>query len=98
MASADLLRRTIHVRVEGRVQGVGYRAWVVDAAGSLSLDGWVRNRRDGAVEAVFGGVSGQVADMLKQCERGPSLARVTQVVIIGEGLTVDPGFTVLPTV
>jgi acylphosphatase len=86
------------VRVEGRVQGVGYRAWVVDAAGSLSLDGWVRNRRDGAVEAVFGGVSDQVADMLKRCERGPSLARVTQVVIVDEGLSVDPGFTVRPTI
>jgi hypothetical protein len=46
----------------------------------------------------FGGVSDQVADMLKRCERGPSLARVTQVVIVDEGLSVDPGFTVRPTV
>ena len=97
MASAGLSRRTVHVRVEGRVQGVGYRAWVVDAAGSLSLDGWVRNRRDGAVEAVFGGAPDQVADMLKQCERGPSLARVTQVRIVEEGFGVEPGFTVLAT-
>ena len=48
--------RTVRVRIEGRVQGVGYRYWAERVAGELALSGWVRNRRDGAVEALFSGV------------------------------------------
>jgi acylphosphatase len=47
--------RAAHVRIVGRVQGVGYRAWTVDEARRRGLSGWVRNRSDGDVEAVFSG-------------------------------------------
>ena len=65
-----------HVTVRGRVQGVGYRAWVEDEATGRRLEGWVRNRRDGSVEAVFSGAEDIVAAMIASCRRGPPLARV----------------------
>ncbi|KJC62017.1 acylphosphatase [Bradyrhizobium sp. LTSPM299] len=68
-----------HVTVRGRVQGVGYRAWVAEQAVSRGLDGWVRNRRDGSVEAVFSGPEDIVAEMIAACRRGPSSARVENV-------------------
>jgi len=68
-----------HVMVRGRVQGVGYRAWVEHEAMRRGLDGWVRNRRDGSVEAVFSGPEQAVREMLSDCHRGPSVARVDAV-------------------
>lgn len=65
-----------HVMVRGRVQGVGYRAFVVTAARSHGIEGWVRNRRDGAVEAVIAGTAHAVAAMIADCRRGPPMARV----------------------
>lgn len=93
-----------HVLIHGRVQGVGYRAWVEHTARELSLQGWVRNRRDGAVEAVFAGSGEAVAKMIEACRQGPYGAHVT-------GIDQRPGtsedlamramgedFSVLPTV
>lgn len=68
-----------HVVIRGRVQGVGYRAWVAEEAERRNLEGWVRNRRDGSVEAVVAGPEDVVADMVAQCRRGPPLARVDAV-------------------
>jgi acylphosphatase len=68
-----------HVLVRGRVQGVGYRAWTEDTALGRGLQGWVRNRRDGAVEAVFVGPPVAVADMIAACRQGPPGARVDTV-------------------
>jgi acylphosphatase len=68
-----------HVVVRGRVQGVGYRAFVQDQALQLELEGWVRNRRDGAVEAVFAGAEEVVAAVIEACRRGPPAARVDAV-------------------
>jgi acylphosphatase len=68
-----------HVMIRGRVQGVGYRAFVDDEARSYDLEGWVRNRRDGSVEAVFAGPAGVVTAMVESCRRGPSSARVDAV-------------------
>ena len=65
-----------HVTIRGRVQGVGYRYFVEQAARSRDLEGWVRNRRDGSVEAVFSGSADAVAAMIAVCRRGPSSARV----------------------
>lgn len=65
-----------HVTIRGRVQGVGYRAWVEDEAIAQDLEGWVRNRRDGSVEAVFAGPTDVVTDMVTACRRGPPSARV----------------------
>ena len=68
-----------HVTVRGRVQGVGYRAFVEDEALRLGLEGWVRNRRDGTVEAVFSGADHAVEKMIEACHRGPLGARVQQL-------------------
>jgi acylphosphatase len=69
----------LHVTISGRVQGVGYRAWVEHEARARGLDGWVRNRRDGSVEALFAGSADVVADMVASCRRGPISARVNAV-------------------
>lgn len=65
-----------HVIVHGRVQGVGFRAFVEYEALTRGLEGWVRNRREGTVEAVFKGEEAVVADMIAACQRGPFGARV----------------------
>ncbi len=65
-----------HVVVRGRVQGVGYRAFVEHEARRRGLHGWVRNRRDGSVEAVFAGPRAVVEAMIEACRRGPISARV----------------------
>jgi acylphosphatase len=65
-----------HVVVHGRVQGVGFRAFVEGEALARGLEGWVRNRRDGSVEAVFMGEAATVAAMVEACRRGPFGARV----------------------
>jgi acylphosphatase len=67
------------VTITGRVQGVGYRAWVEHRARAQALEGWVRNRRDGSVEALFAGPEQVVADTVALCRRGPSSARVDAV-------------------
>jgi acylphosphatase len=92
------------VMITGRVQGVGYRAWVEHRARAHALEGWVRNRRDGNVEALFAGPADVVADMIALCRRGPSSARVEAVQ--EESASPDalnlrrPGerFSVLPTI
>jgi len=68
-----------HVTIRGRVQGVGYRYFVEREAQLRDLEGWVRNRRDGSVEAVFSGSADAVASMVAACRRGPSSARVDAV-------------------
>jgi len=70
---------TLHLRISGRVQGVGYRAWLQQAARHLKIAGWVRNRRDGTVEAMVGGAAGDVARLVEMCHSGPSAACVTSV-------------------
>lgn len=89
--------RTIHVRIEGRVQGVGYRAFAEVNATALGLQGWVRNRHDGSVEAVFQGPDDQVETMLARCREGPPASRVTRVEVIGEGVGAFSGFEMRPT-
>lgn len=74
----DTVSRVVrHLSVRGRVQGVGYRAWAAEEAEKLGLEGWVRNRRDGSVEAVIAGADDVVATMIEAARRGPWLARVT---------------------
>jgi acylphosphatase len=70
---------SVHVSIEGRVQGVWYRGWTVDRARALGLRGWVRNRADGSVEAVFSGSTDAITAMERECWQGPPAARVTGV-------------------
>ena len=89
--------RAVHLTITGRVQGVGYRAFVEDEAMARGLAGWVRNRRDGSVEVVISGDADRVDRMVATCRGGPYAARVTEVGISdyeGPPLT---RFTVLPT-
>lgn len=85
------------VRVQGRVQGVGYRFWVAREATKLALVGWVRNRYDGTVELVVQGAPGAVEALIWAARQGPAAAEV-------QGLrteALDPGdfsgFLQLPT-
>ena len=71
--------KSLHARITGRVQGVGYRAWTIETATRLGLDGWVRNRLDGSVEAVFQGDDTTLHKMIDKCNDGPLLARVFEV-------------------
>ena len=66
----DPLTLSIRLRIYGKVQGVWFRAWTVREARRLGLDGWVRNRADGSVEAVLGGPAVQVREMVDLCRRG----------------------------
>jgi acylphosphatase len=65
--------------IRGRVQGVGYRAWIRHQARLRRLDGWARNRRDGSVEALFAGPPEVVSEMIALCRRGPASSRVEAV-------------------
>jgi|SRR5262245_28916668 len=91
-------RRTVRVRLEGHVQGVGFRYWTERAATDLVLDGWVRNRRDGGVEAVFSGDADAVARMIERCRKGPPSARVDFVKVMDETPVPPAGFEVRPSV
>jgi acylphosphatase len=68
-----------HVIIRGRVQGVGYRAWTEVAALEHGIEGWVRNRRDGSVEAMFSGEADDVTAMIAHCRRGPPGSRVEAI-------------------
>ena len=68
-----------HVIIRGRVQGVGYRAWTEYTALERGLQGWVRNRRDGSVEALFAGPPDAVAAMIEACREGPGGSRVDAI-------------------
>ncbi len=88
-------QRTVRVRITGRVQGVAYRAWTQRNATALGLTGWVRNTRDGAVEAEFSGGAREVEEMLRRCRVGPRAANVEEVSVIGEEGTPAVGFNIV---
>lgn len=66
--------------ISGRVQGIGYRDWMVAKARSLGVSGWVRNRADGSVEALIAGDVAAVEELSRLCRRGPRLAEVSSIV------------------
>lgn len=83
--------------ISGRVQGVGFRAWMVHKAQGLGVSGWVRNRLDGSVEALVAGDIAAVEELLRLCRRGP---RMAQVVSIEEDMADPPeqfGFRQVPS-
>ena len=69
----------IHIRIKGRVQGVGFRAWAVKKANELDLSGWVRNRSNGSVEVLAEGTDSNTNMFLLLCQKGPLFARVDQI-------------------
>jgi len=74
-----MARRAETLRVQGHVQGVGYRWWTVQAATALGLEGWVRNRRDGSVEILVIGEAATIDALQESCRAGPRAAVVVAV-------------------
>ncbi|SDB41958.1 acylphosphatase [Bauldia litoralis] len=89
--------KTLHLRIAGRVQGVGYRAWLCGEARSRGLTGWVRNRSDDTVEAVVSGPVDAVEAMVRLCREGPPAALVSGVETAAWDETLPDGFNGLPT-
>jgi acylphosphatase len=83
--------------IRGRVQGVGYRYAMVDAAMTSGVTGWVRNRRDGSVEALVQGEPTAIESIIAWCRRGPSTARVSAVDLIEASEESANGFELRPT-
>lgn len=84
------------VRIRGRVQGVGYRDWMIGMANRLGVQGWVRNRADGSVEALVSGEAAAVNALLAECRAGPALARVDSIAEDFAEPPEEPGFQRLP--
>ena len=94
------MTRTLHLRVSGRVQGVGYRYALREEAQANGITGWVRNRRDGTVEAVVQGDPAAIEGILDWAKRGPPAARVSEVIAPaaqGEFDRPYTGFELLPS-
>jgi len=91
--------RIDHIVIHGRVQGVGFRAWTQHQAQLHGLSGWVRNRRDGTVEAVLRGSENAVEAMLKACAVGPRGSSITEIEHLADsrGVMVSDGFEILAT-
>ncbi len=90
--------RSVQVRISGNVQGCAYRDWTEKNAHLLGLAGWVRNRKDGSVEAMFAGPDTSVNEMISRCKDGPQSAEVETVDILKEGCgRFSDEFDILPT-
>lgn len=95
MSTAPIAKR---LRVHGRVQGVGFRHFVLMTATALALDGFVRNRKDGTVEALCVGDEATVNKLIEACRKGPPASQVEHVDIEDAQGIVEQGFRQLPTV
>jgi acylphosphatase len=85
------------VRIHGRVHGVGYRDWMLREATRLGVQGWVRNRSDGSVEALVSGDPAAVGALLTACRAGPGMARVDTILEDFADPPEEPGFRRMPT-
>ena len=83
--------------IHGGVQGVGYRYAMVEAANEHGVAGWVRNHRDGTVEALVQGETAAVEAVIAWCRRGPPAARVSRVDVIDAAIEAHAGFDWRPT-
>ena len=95
-----MARKIVRLRISGRVQGVGFRAFVADEAEARRLEGWVRNRADRSVEAVLAGEDKIVDEMVETCRGGPLGAKVDRLETEEAGeseLTGRAGFAILRT-
>lgn len=91
--------KSVRLFITGKVQGVGYRDWCVRQGEGLGLDGWVRNRLDGSVEAVASGTAEAVDQFMQACRQGPRGAKVEGVHVSDADSTESgmPGFQQYPT-
>ncbi|MDQ0645690.1 acylphosphatase [Microbacterium murale] len=89
--------RSVRVITSGRVQGVGYRWFVREEASARGVDGWVRNRRDGTVEAELHGAGADVQAVLDSMAQGPSGARIDDVRVTDVPASASPGFEIRAT-
>jgi acylphosphatase len=71
--------KCVHVKIYGFVQGIGFRSYVARFAKKLDIKGWVRNAKDGTVEAIFEGKEELINKMLDACRKGPDLASVSKI-------------------
>jgi acylphosphatase len=85
------------VRIEGTVQGVGFRAYAIQHARQLRLKGWVRNRADGTVEALVSGNVKAIEAFVQTCIKGPPGARVTAIELDNAEPPDEDGFVGRPT-
>ena len=76
--------RRVHVWITGRVQGVFFRSYTLEAAQQIGVGGWVRNTRDGRVEAVIEGEADKVEMMMEWCNEGSPMSRVDRVEVTEE--------------
>jgi acylphosphatase len=90
--------RTVRIRIEGRVQGVGFRIFVEREAKRHRISGFVRNRRDGGVEIVARGAVDDLDAFTKSCAKGPFGSRVEMIKMIDDDALVDDGFVIATTV
>lgn len=88
----------MHLIIEGKVQGVGYRVWFFKQAKDARLSGWVRNRHNGTVEAVISAEEEILSVFIKSCWHGPMAARVDKVTNKPYSGPVPSNFEVLPTI
>jgi acylphosphatase len=99
----DWVMRAIHMIIPGRVQGVGYRAFVERVARARGLEGWVRNCSDGSVETVIAGPDDTIEATMKVLRRGPAGAKVINVEVhdsspnAAKARLTGEEFSVLPT-
>ena len=89
--------KSVRIIIEGRVQAVWFRAWTTQEAQRRNLRGWVRNRPDGTVEALFSGAVADVEEMIEACRQGPPAAQVVNITEHPAEAPIEPGFGHPPT-
>ncbi len=91
------MNKTVKVTISGKVQGVGFRSWTIRWAKKLDISGWVRNKSDGTVEALFSGEEKDIGEMIRKCYHGPANSLVEDVKAITATEETQPGFLQKPT-
>jgi acylphosphatase len=89
---------TKHLIIKGHVQGVSYRAWLQNEAKSLDIDGWVRNRSDGSVEALIHGPEDCIQKLIEQAHEGPFLAKVATIISTDGRFDGSTSFDIRPSI
>jgi acylphosphatase len=89
---------SMRLRIEGSVQAVGYRNFMIEEARKLGIDGWVRNRTDGSVEALVSGETKAVEALIAACARGPEGSRIKHIDMEKVEPPAEKGFNRRPSI